>query len=81
MPDDEELFTQMLENLLNGCKSMRKEEVLTFLSNEALFRKSVDLESYDTLVSMASKIKQKSLDNVTLKELQSVAKQNRQLLA
>jgi len=79
--DDEELFTQMLENLLNGCKSMRKEEVLTFLSNEALFRKSVDLESYDTLVSMASKIKQKSLDNVTLKELQSVAKQNRQLLA
>jgi len=81
MPDDEELFTQMLENLLNGCKSIHKEEVLTFLSNEALFRKSVDLKSYDTLVSMASKIKQKSLDAVILKELQSVAKQNRELLA
>jgi len=81
MPDDEELFTQMLENLLNGCKSMRKEEVLTFLSNEALFRKSVDLKSYDTLVSMASKINHKALDKATLKELQTVAKQNRQLLA
>jgi len=78
---DEELFTQMLENLLNGCKSMSKEEVLTFLSNEALFRKNVDLESYDTLVSMASKIKHKALDTMILKELQSVAKQNRQLLA
>jgi hypothetical protein len=30
---------------------------------------------------MVSKIKQKSLDTMTLKELQSVAKQNRQLLA
>jgi len=81
MSDDEELFTQMLENLLNGCKSIHKEEVLTFLSNEALFRKNVDLKSYDTLVSMVSKIKQKSLDAVILKELQSVAKQNRELLA
>jgi len=81
MPEDEELFTQMLENLLNGCKGMNKDEVLAYLSNEALFRKSVDLESYDTLVSIVSKIKQKSLDAMTLKELQSVAKQNRQLKA
>jgi hypothetical protein len=79
--EDEELFARMLENLLRGCKSINKEELLTYLSNEALFRKSVNLESYDTLVSMASKIKQKALDEVTLKELQSVAKQNRQLLA
>jgi len=79
--EDEELFARMLENLLSGCKNLSKEEVLTFLSNEALFRKNVDLESYDTLVSMASKIKQKALDKATLKELQTVAKQNRQLLA
>jgi len=81
MAEDEELFARMLENLLSGCKSISESEVLAYLSNEALFRKSVDLESYDTLVSMASKIKQKALDEVTLKELQSVAKQNRQLLA
>jgi len=30
---------------------------------------------------MLSKVKQKALDEVTLKELQTVAKQNRQLLA
>jgi len=81
MPEDEELFARMLENLLNGCRSINKDEVLSYLSNEALFRKSVDLKSYDTLVSIVSKIKQKSLDAMTLKELQSVAKQNRQLLA
>jgi len=79
--EDEELFACMLENLLSGCKSISKNDVLAYLSNEALFRKNVDLESYDTLVSMASKIKQKALDKATLKKLQTVAKQNRQLLA
>jgi len=80
MIDDEKLFTQMLENLLNGCKSMNKDEVLTYLSNEALFRKSVDLKSYDHLVALVSSIQKKALDKTTLQELQSVAKQNRQLI-
>jgi hypothetical protein len=79
--DDEELFAHMMENLLSGCKSISNEELLTYLSNEALFRKSIDLQSYDALVAMVSKVKQKALDKVTLKELQTIAQQNRQLLA
>lgn len=79
--EDEDLLARMMENLLGGCKSISKEEVLTYLSNEALFRKSVALESYDTLLSMVSSIKQKTLDTKMRSELQSVAKQNRQLLA
>ncbi|HFQ61787.1 MAG TPA: hypothetical protein ENK39_05755 [Epsilonproteobacteria bacterium] len=79
--DDEELFASMIENLLNGCKDISKDELLTYLSNEALFRKSVNFESYDQLVAMTSKIKQKALDEVTLRELQMIAKENRQLLA
>jgi len=79
--DDEELFTHMMENVLNGCKSISKEALLAYLGNEALFRKSVSLENYDHLVAMVNKIKQKPLDKTTLKELQNIAKQNRQLLA
>jgi len=78
---DEELFARMLENLLHGCKSMTKDAVLTYLSNEALFRKSVDLESYDQLVAMARGVQQKVLDKTTLQQLQNIAKQNRQLKA
>jgi len=81
VPEDEELFSLMMENLLQGCKSISKDELLTYLSNEALFRKNVSLESYDHLVAMVSKVKQKALDKNTLKELQTVAKQNKQLLA
>jgi len=81
MAEDEELFARMLENLLNGCKSISKEEVFTFLSNEALFRKRVDLKSYDHLVAMAHSVQQKVLDKTTLQQLQNIAKQNRQLKA
>ena len=78
--EDEELFARMMENLLHGCKSISKDELLAYLSNEALYRKTVSLESYDHLVAMVSKIKQKSLDALTFKELQIIAKQNQQLI-
>ena len=79
--DDEELFAAMIENLLNGCKGMSKDELLAYLSNEALFRKSVNLGEYDQLVAMVSHMHQKALDDETLQALQNVARQNRQLLA
>ena len=79
--DDEELFASMIENLLNGCKGISRDKLLAYLSNEALFRKSVNLEEYDQLVAMVSQIHQKALDDETLIALQNVAKQNKQLLA
>ena len=79
--DDEDLFAAMIENLLNGCKGINKEALLSYLSTKALFRKSVNLEEYDQLVAMVSQIHQKALDDETLIALQNVAKQNKQLLA
>lgn len=73
---DEELFASMLDNLLKDCHSISKEEVLTYLSNEALFRKSVDLHHYDYLIAMVSQIQEKSLDKQTLAQLSQIAKKN-----
>lgn len=81
MAKDEELFTHMMKNLLHGCKSITEDKLLAYMSNEALFRKSLKLESYDQLVGMVSKIQNKSLDPLTLEALQTVAKQNTQLIA
>jgi len=78
--DDEELFARMLENVLRACTSISKEELITYLGDRALFRKSVALENYDDLVAMISKIKQKALDAQTLNTLQNIVKENLQLL-
>jgi len=78
--NDEELFARMIENVLHACTNISKDELLVYLSNEALFRKSVDLQSYDQLVAMVSKVRQKALDKVTLNALKDIAKQNSQLI-
>jgi len=66
----------MLTNLQNSYTSISKQEIINFLSTEALLSKNVDLSSYDYLVSMVYKIKNKPLSDQSLKELNSIAKKN-----
>lgn len=77
--EEDELFALMIENLVNECSSLNKEEVLEYLSTAALYRQDVHFDSYAQLVNMVSKIKQKSLDVKTLKQLSAVAKQNKEI--
>jgi len=76
---DEIVFSEMLENLLNGCTYVKEEEVYAYLSREVLFRKTVRLESYDYLLAMVSSIIKRPLDKQTLSKLQMVASDNKLL--
>lgn len=80
LEEDEALLALMIENLEDGCSMVNREEVLEYLSTAVLYRQNIHLDSYDYLVSMVSKIKQKALDEKTLKELNDVAKINSFLL-
>ncbi len=73
---EDELFALMIENLINECSSLSKEEVLEYLSTAALYRHNIHLDSYAHLVDMVSKIKQKPLNETILKQLITVAKMN-----
>ena len=42
--EDDELFTAMINNLVNGYSSLSKEEVLEYLSTAALYRQRVDFD-------------------------------------
>lgn len=74
--EDELIIAIMIENLIHECSSLSKEEVLEYLSTAALYRDNVRLDSYAQLVHMVSKIKQKPLNEKTLKQLSAVAKMN-----
>lgn len=73
----EELYAQMIDNLV---PVLSQAETLEYLSNMALHRKEVRLDSYDHLLSMVTKIKKRSLDKNLLAYLQIVAKRNSQLV-
>ena len=78
--EEDEFFAMMIENLLNGCESVNKEEVMEYLSRVALHKQDIDLGNYAQLVHMLSSIKHKALDERTLAQLSVIAKQNALIL-
>ena len=76
--EDEMLLAVMIETL-QMQNIVTKNEVLAYLSHAALHKQQLDFKSYDHLVGMVSKIKEKSLDPSTLKELSHLTKINKQL--
>jgi hypothetical protein len=79
LDEEDELFTAMIDNLLNEYSNLTKEEVLEYLSTSALYRQRVDFNSYSHLISMVSKIKGKALNEQNLKQLSTVAKLNKEM--
>jgi hypothetical protein len=74
--EDEALLAMMMENLEESCNIVSREEVLEYLSTAALHRQNIRFDSYDHLIAMVSKIKQRSLDTKTLQNLRDVANKN-----
>lgn len=78
--EDEALLALMIENIVNSCNEITHNEILEYLSTEALHRKNVQLENYAQLTHMFSKIKQRSPSKETLKQLSIIAKHNSSLI-
>lgn len=76
--EDEDLLEGLIQDLDRENIVSRK-EVLEYLSTKALHKQNIDFHSYDHLVGMVSKIKQKSLNSETLKQLHNLSKCNKQL--
>lgn len=74
---DEELFALMLQNLKNGYNNkLSPNEILDFLSTQALMKKNVHLDSYSYLVNMVYQIKNQVLTKKDLKNLNTIATKN-----
>ena len=73
---DEELFTLMLQNLESDCNLLSKNDILNFLTTQALMQKAVELDSYSYLVNMVYQIKNQALSQKDLKNLNTLAIKN-----
>jgi hypothetical protein len=78
--EDDTRFTLMTETLLASCKTLKREELIAYLSREALYRQPVSLHSYGQLVGMLTKIKQQTPDRETLQKLSHIAKFNERIV-
>ena len=73
---DEKIFAQMLNNLLNGCNEINKEDLLDHLSYAALHRQNIKLDSYDHLIGIYTKVNRMHPDEKVREKLSSVARKN-----
>ncbi len=73
---DEELFALMLQNVENGCSTLSKNEILDYLSTQALMQKNIELDSYSYLVNMMHNIKGEALSKDELNNLNLLAAKN-----
>jgi hypothetical protein len=76
LANDEELFSVLLENIENRCSVLSRDEIMDYISNLALRRKSIELDSYSALIKMVHQIKHASPSKETLAELQHIANMN-----
>lgn len=74
--DDEELFEKRINNLVDGCSILNRDEILNYLSKAALHKRTVQLDSYQYLVGMVYDIKQKPLNKKILTELKNISSLN-----
>lgn len=72
---NEPLFSMMLHNYIYSTK-ISKEEVLEYLSREALKKKSVDLSSYATLIKISQQIEKVAPTQQTLAKLEEISSKN-----
>ena len=74
---EEDVMAQMIHNL---TLVLPHDEIMEHLSTMALHKKEIRLDSYDSLVSMATKIRKSTLDKSMLNHLHAIAKLNSQLV-
>ena len=75
--EEDEMFLSALLQTLDSKNIVSTQEVLEYLSTEALHRRSVDFKTYDHLIGMVTKIKKCTLDENTRKQLSYLAKINK----
>jgi len=77
--EEDEVLLAMVIQELDKENIVSRNEVLEYLSTTALYKQKFDFHSYDHLVGMVTKIKQRSLDSKTLKKLHTIANSDQEL--
>jgi hypothetical protein len=79
--EEESSLLEMMICILENHDIVTREEVLAYLSKAALHKQKLDFKSYDQLIGMVEKIKQKPTEENTRKKLNELSKVTRQLFA
>ncbi len=77
--EDEIISTLKIHHYLAALQNVSYHDFMEEIASRALFKKSIDLGNYDTLVGLTQKLKSHHIDEATLEKLSNVALMNHNL--
>ncbi|QOP42083.1 hypothetical protein [Sulfurimonas marina] len=77
---DEVLSHKMAQNILKHFDEIEHHNIVSYISDAALFGKSVDLSSYETLISLVQKTTKVVLEQESLEKLEKISFENKGLV-
>ncbi|MBU0721488.1 hypothetical protein KJ877_09105 [bacterium] len=73
---DEYVNDLMAQNIIENFTKITKEDIVAYISNSALYEKSVDLSSYANIISLVQKSRTFVLDKADLEKIQKISLEN-----
>lgn len=76
---DEASNDLMMQNIINQLSLLKREDIITFVSNAALHNRDIDFSSYETLLQMIQENGKIPLEKTVLEKLQKITQQNQNI--
>lgn len=71
----------MAQNIINNLSDIKQEDLIAYLSNCALYGKSVNLSSYENILSLVQQTNKITLDTADLQIIQKISLENQNIKA
>lgn len=69
----------MAQKIIENFNEIKYENIIAYVSNCALFEKSVDLSSYDDIIALVQKRNRSKLNKVDLKKVEKISLENKSI--
>ena len=79
LKDDPRSTDLMAKNILNHFSEMKRKDLIEYISNNALYNRSVDLSKYDHLIALIQKINGFKSDKETLEKVEKISFENKNI--
>ena len=79
LKDDPASTDLMAKNILNHFGEMKRKDLIEYISNNALYNRSVDLSQYDHLIALIQKINGFKLDKEALEKVEKISFENKNI--
>lgn len=76
---DEYTNNLMSHNIIENLHEIQREDIISFVSDSALYGHSVDLSSYENIISLVQKSNKLSLNRVSLEKIKNISLENKKI--